>query len=63
MPNEDAQRFRERAAECRELAAKCRTTETHDLLLMVAADLEEEADKIEAQEAAIAPIIIEPKQG
>jgi len=43
--SEVADNLRARATECRKLAAKCRTTETHDLLLQVAQDLDEEADK------------------
>lgn len=62
MPNEEANRLRDRAAECRELAAKCRTTETHDLMLKVAAEFEKEADEKEAA-GAPTPIITEPKEG
>ena len=44
-PNPDD--FRHRAAECRDLAATCLTSEAEQILLDLAADLEREARKLE----------------
>lgn len=49
---DEAENLRARAEECRWLSGRCRTTETHDLLLKIASGLEEEAVDIDAAEAA-----------
>jgi hypothetical protein len=46
----EADRFRGRARKCRELARDARTEIDRNDLLRVAAELEEEADKIDAEE-------------
>lgn len=48
--SDDAERFRRRARECRELSAKARVDEVRQELLRLAGELEEEADLIEAEE-------------
>jgi hypothetical protein len=50
---EDAERFRSRARHCRELAETARDEAARGQLVELAHDLEDEADKIEAEEAAI----------
>jgi vacuolar-type H+-ATPase subunit H len=44
--SDDAERFRMRARECRELAPKARVEEVRRYLSSLADELEEEADKI-----------------
>ena len=46
---DDAKRFRKRAEECRELVPRARDPEIRDMLARVATELDEEADKIEAE--------------
>lgn len=48
MPDSDAARFRARANECRRLAPRA-DPETGRFLLELAVDLEDEADKIDAE--------------
>jgi hypothetical protein len=50
--SDDADRFRKRAKECRRLAGDARDEETRAQLSQMAKELEEEADKIEAEERA-----------
>jgi hypothetical protein len=45
--SEESERFRLRARECRELAARANTASWRDMLNEIARDLEEEADNIE----------------
>jgi hypothetical protein len=47
---EDADRFRRRAQQCRELAKLARDDHSRRTLSNMAAELEAEADKIEAEE-------------
>jgi hypothetical protein len=49
--SEDAERFRMRARECRELASKARVEEVRKHLLSLADELDEEAGKIDSDEA------------
>jgi hypothetical protein len=44
-----AQRFRERARQCRHVAEEVREPDWLNMLLELAKDLEDEADKIEAE--------------
>ena len=46
----DAQRFRERAQDCRRLAEEARNPEDRRVLSEMAAELDAEADRIEAEE-------------
>ena len=48
--SEESDRFRRRAIECRRLADNARTYDDRDSLLEMARDLDEEADRIEAEE-------------
>jgi hypothetical protein len=48
--SEDAERFRNRAKDCRRLAANARDEDARRTLTELAAELDEEADKIEAEE-------------
>ncbi len=48
---EDAQRFRRRARQCRELAPRARDEQIRLYLIEVACDLEAEADKVDGLEA------------
>jgi hypothetical protein len=48
--SEAADRFRERARECRETAATARDSYWRDRLVAIAAELEEEADRIDFEE-------------
>lgn len=50
--SEESDRFRMRARQCRELAALAREPYSRDTLTQMAAELDEEADKIETEEAA-----------
>lgn len=50
VPNEDAKRFRERARECRRIAAEASSGEWRDSLLTLAQNLEDEADRLDAEE-------------
>jgi len=47
---EDAARFRRRAVQCRELAERARDEYSRNTLSQMATELEEEADKIDAEE-------------
>lgn len=47
---EDAARFRRRAHQCRHLAERARDEYSRDTLSQMARELEEEADKIDAEE-------------
>jgi len=49
MPG-DADRFRARAAECRELAQSATNPEVRDMLVRLASELQEEADKIDSDQ-------------
>lgn len=51
MGDDTAARFRKRAQECRDLAADARSDDWRESLLALAEDLDEEADRIEAEEA------------
>ena len=51
MGEDTVARFRERARKCREIAAEVRTDDWRQALLTLAQDLDDEADKIEAEEA------------
>jgi hypothetical protein len=46
---EDADRFRRRARECRDLAEQANGPEWRETLLQIAKDLEHEADQLDAQ--------------
>lgn len=46
---DDAEQFRERARECRDVAAQANDEEWRRTLLTLAQDLEDEADKIDAE--------------
>ena len=48
--SEEGDRFRKRARECRDLAPKARVPEVREQLLRLADELEEEADKADAEE-------------
>ena len=48
---EDANRFRSRARECRDVAAQAKDQEWRQQLLSLAQDLEDEADRIDDEEA------------
>ena len=52
VPKDDAERFRERARECRRISHDAQSTVWRTSLLTLAKDLEDEADKIDAEEAA-----------
>jgi hypothetical protein len=49
---DDAERFRRRARECRELAERAHGGEWRDRLIEIADELEAEADKADADEEA-----------
>ena len=49
MDHDTAARFRRRAAECRQMAEEVREPDWIQTLLDLAQDLEEEADKIDAE--------------
>ena len=49
---EEAERFRKRANECRRLAGDARDEETRAQLAQMATELDEEADKIDAEGSA-----------
>ena len=49
---DDAKRFRRRAAECRSLAAQAGNAEWRQSLLELAQDLENEADEIDLQRSS-----------
>jgi len=51
MPN-DAQRFRDRAIDCRALSKNARSADDAAMLEEIAADLDAEAAKIDAEDAA-----------
>lgn len=51
MASADAKRFRERACHCRGIAEEAHSPEWRKSLLELAKDLEDEADKIDAEEA------------
>jgi len=46
----DSDRFRARATECRDLAARAAAREIRDMLVRVAGELDEEADRIDKEE-------------
>lgn len=48
--SEDSERFRLRAKQCRELAAIARDDYSRDTLTQMGVELDEEADRIEAEE-------------
>jgi hypothetical protein len=48
----DAERFRRRARECRQLAAESANPQSRDKLIEIADDLDAESDKIEQEQAA-----------
>lgn len=58
---EDASRFRERARQCRALAKDARDEEARRTLKEMAEELDEEAERIDAEKAAAPKIVIEPK--
>lgn len=45
-------RFRDRASKCREIAAEVIEDDWRNALLTIAQDLEDEADRIDAEESA-----------
>ena len=47
---DDASRFRKRARECRDMAVEAGGEDWRETLLALARDLEDEADKIDAEE-------------
>jgi hypothetical protein len=49
---EEAERFRKRAKECRDLSVRARDSYMRDKLKEIAADLEAEAEKIDAEDGA-----------
>jgi hypothetical protein len=49
--NDTAQRFRKRARECRRMAEEVREPDWLNTLLKLAKELEDEADKIEAEKS------------
>lgn len=51
MPNEVAKRFRERARDCRRIADEASSGEWRESLLTLAQNLEDEADRLDAEEA------------
>lgn len=51
MKDATAARFRRRAAECRQMADEVREPDWIKLLLELAQDLEDEADRIDAERA------------
>ena len=50
MPNDDAKRFRQRALECRKIADEAGNAEWRSWLLDLAKDLEDEAERSEAED-------------
>jgi hypothetical protein len=50
LMTEDAARFRRRAEECRELAERARDEYSRSTLSQMAVELDEEAEKIDAEE-------------
>jgi hypothetical protein len=50
--SEEADRFRRRAQQCRDLAERARDDYSRITLAQMARELEEEADKIDAEEVA-----------
>ena len=50
MGDDTAARFRKRARECRKIAAEAKTDYWRQSLLTLARDLEDEADKIDAED-------------
>lgn len=58
---ENASGFRERARQCRDLAANARDEESRRTLNRMADELEEEAGKLDAGESATPKIVLEPK--
>ena len=50
--SDDWARFRMRARQCRELAALARDDFSRDTLSQMAVELDEEADRLEAEESA-----------
>jgi hypothetical protein len=48
--SEDSERFRLRAKQCRELAAIARDDYSRDTLAQMAVELDQEADRIDAEE-------------
>jgi hypothetical protein len=48
--SEDSERFRERAQQCRELAALARDAYSRETLTQMSVELDEEADTLEAEE-------------
>jgi hypothetical protein len=52
--SDDADRFHQRAGECRRLAADARDADTRRQLSRMATELDDEADRIEAEETAAA---------
>ena len=53
--SDDAKRFRNRAKDCRRLAGDARDAEARRTLSAMAIELDDEADKIEEEEAAAKP--------
>jgi hypothetical protein len=49
---ETAARFRERARECRQMAKEVQEPDWRELLLSLAQDLEDEADRIDTETSA-----------
>ena len=52
MNDDTAARFRKRALECRRIADEAKSPDWRDSLLTMAKDLEDEADKIDAEQSA-----------
>jgi RNA polymerase subunit RPABC4/transcription elongation factor Spt4 len=50
VSKEDAFRFRQRASDCRRISDQAKSPEWRDSLVVLAAELEAEADKIEGEE-------------
>lgn len=46
---EEAERFRMRARECQHVAGQARDSHWHDQLIAIAAELEQEADRIDRE--------------
>jgi hypothetical protein len=59
---EDSQRFRQRAIQCRILAKDARDAGARQTLNQMGEELDEEADRLDAEEVADAKIIEPPRQ-
>lgn len=52
---DDAARFRQRARDCRQIAEEAKSPIWRESLLSIAQDLEDEADRLDAEEEASSP--------